>query len=156
MEALERARQDRQRLYEGLKQARARSADPRRVRILREMYEEACAAVRRLEGRGEPPPRKKSAPLWSDLEGVRWDTAEDSLSRRQQRLSRVMTAALEECTPRQREYLQAYYREGLTLEEIGARFETAASTVSRTLKRGRGRIEKYITAVQRCTGEVWR
>ncbi len=170
MEELERARQEKTALYQRLKQVRGQllsESDPvrrrqqkERVRILREMYEQSCETVRRLD-----PAVPKSAParkvaaqvemaaacgaVWADLEGVTWSALGDTLpttARQMKRVQELVGDAVKTCSPLQREYLHDYYEQGLTLEEIGQRHGTEKSTVSRTLKRGRGRIENYITA----------
>lgn len=43
-------------------------------------------------------------------------------------------------TNKQKCYIMLYYRDGLTMEEIAARFGVARSTVSRTIFRGRERL----------------
>ncbi len=43
-------------------------------------------------------------------------------------------------TNKQKCYIMLYYRDGLTMEEIAARFGVAKSTVSRTIFRGRERL----------------
>lgn len=174
MTELEQARSEKGGLYRRMKQARAAAldaADPKersrqrqREHMLREMYQEACQRVRRLEGRRQPEGKKKSpqvdmsincGAVWTDLEGVAWSSAEGRAwselpehgsGRQMQQIRGLVRAAMEMCTPGQLTCLNAYYGEGLTLEEIGARLGTAASTVSRTLKRGRERIGQYVTA----------
>lgn len=178
MTELERAREQRARLYQRYKEANAAfldAADPaergrqrERARMLREMYQESCEEVRRLD-----PERARTAPrrgkkgkkpvsrvdsvlacgaIWADLEGASWSQVEgrrwneppaDAHGRQIQKL---VSAAVGTCTALQSEYLRAYYVEGLTQEEIGARFGVDVSTVSRTLKRGRRRIEEHVTA----------
>ena len=50
----------------------------------------------------------------------------------------------EELTQRQRELIELYYLENMNMSEIACRLGISPSTVSRTLKRGRGRLRKYI------------
>ena len=58
--------------------------------------------------------------------------------------SRVRVAMDEELTQRQRELIELYYLENMNMSEIACRLGISPSTVSRTLKRGRGRRRKYI------------
>ncbi|MGI5979632.1 MAG: sigma-70 family RNA polymerase sigma factor [Oscillospiraceae bacterium] len=58
--------------------------------------------------------------------------------------SRVRVAINEELTDRQRELIELYYLENMNMTEIARRLGISPSTVSRTLKRGRGRLRKYI------------
>lgn len=57
--------------------------------------------------------------------------------------SRVRIAINEELTDRQRELMSLYFLEEMSMTEIAARLGLRPSTVSRTLKRGRGRLKKY-------------
>ena len=181
MSELEQARQQKNDLYGRMKQANAallnatdgaeRRAQRERLRLLRDMYKEACAEVRRLEGGCPPgagcagkkgtktPSGMESAmacgALWSDLEGVTWSRAEGmhwndlpavGSGRQMKQVAELVRTAMGMCTELQLRYLDAYYNRRLTLEEIGERYGVDTSTVSRTLKRGRGRIEQYVTA----------
>lgn len=181
MDELERAREQRNKLCQRLKQARAALADApdsrerrtqaERVRLLGEMYREACREVRRLDpGRAQspapkgkkgknPPSRLDSAlacgavwadlegTAWAGLEGMAWDRLPQAATGRQARLvQELVHAAAAACTPLQERYLHAYYAQELTLEEIGARFGVDASTVSRTLRRARQRMGNLIRA----------
>lgn len=181
MGELERAREQKARLYQRLKEANAAFLDApdtgervrqrERARMLREMYQEACAEVRRLDPecprgaerkgkKGQKPVSRMDSALacgavWADLEGTAWSQVDGrswselpaAANGRQMKLvQELIGAAMGVCTPLQAEYLRAYYGEELTLEEIGARFSVDVSTVSRTLKRGRRRMERYVTA----------
>ena len=57
---------------------------------------------------------------------------------------RVKLAVAEELTERQRELIYLYYIEEKTMTEIAESLGLCPSTVSRTLKRGRTRLRKYI------------
>lgn len=57
--------------------------------------------------------------------------------------SHVREAMSEELTDRQRELIEMYYLQGMSMTEIAATLDLDPSTVSRTLKRGRERIRKY-------------
>lgn len=177
----EQAKQQRALLYRRMKEANAAFLDAagpaervrqrERARMLKEMYQEACQEVRRLDpersfpapqgGRGgkKPVSRMDSAlacgAIWADLEGMSWSQAEGrrwsdlpaAANGRQMRLIQEMVgAALALCTPLQERYLNAYYVRELTMEEIGEQYGVAVSTVSRTLRRGRQRIGNYVTA----------
>lgn len=58
--------------------------------------------------------------------------------------NRVRVAMREELTDRQRELIELYYLENVNMIEIAQRLQISPSTVSRTLKRGRGRLRKYL------------
>lgn len=152
-----------------------------RARILREMYREACEEVRRLDPekaagmpvqvkKGKKPPSRMDSALacgavWADLEGATWrevdgktwgDLPGAATGRQMKLIQELVRTAMTMCTPLQGEYLHAYYARELTLEEIGERFGVDVSTVSRTLKRGRRRIEQYVRAkllLGRCVDE---
>lgn len=174
MGELEQARGEKDGLYRRWQQAKQDAldaADPserrrqqERARLLREMYQEACQRLRRLEGERRASAKNQSPQLdvnvncgavWADLEGTtwkqldgrRWDELPGGGSGRQVKwVQELVRDAMRTCTPRQLVCLSAYYGEGLTLEEIGARLGVDFSTVGRTLKRGREHIERYITA----------
>ena len=56
----------------------------------------------------------------------------------------MRVAINEELTDRQRELIELYYLENMNMTEIARRLGISPSTVSRTRKRGRGRLRKYI------------
>lgn len=58
--------------------------------------------------------------------------------------NRVRVAMNEELTDRQRELIQLYYLENMNMTKIARQLGISPSTVSRTLKRGRGRLRKYL------------
>ena len=61
------------------------------------------------------------------------------------RLKRNLACALrQDITERQRQYMLAYYGQGMTMEAIAQQFGVAKSTVSRTLKRGRNRLYRCL------------
>lgn len=142
-----------------------------RERVLRDMYKEACEEVRRLDpeqtaiaGRagknGKKPPSLMDSvaacgAVWADLEGTTWnqlqgvrwnDLPEKGSGRQMKQIQELVSGAMAMCTERQLQHMNAYYNEGLTLEEIGERDGVDVSTVSRNIKRGRQRVEKYVTA----------
>ena len=60
-------------------------------------------------------------------------------------LRRAARAAWERgLTPVQQKYLCCYYREGMKMREIAARYGVAVPTVSRTLKRARQRLSELL------------
>lgn len=62
-----------------------------------------------------------------------------------QNLAKMIHAAIQyELTDPQRTYFTAYYLDGLTMEEIGEIHGVNKSTVSRTVKRARDRIERVL------------
>lgn len=61
------------------------------------------------------------------------------------RLKRNLVLALQEdVTPRQRQLLLLYYRDGLNMREIGEKLHIDKSTVSRTIKRGEARLRRCL------------
>lgn len=172
--SIEQARQEKRELYSRWKQAGQAALDARegaerrrqqeQARLLREMYQESCQRLRRLEGTADAPKKKRSAQVdvnvncgavWADLEGVTWRKLEgrawselpvSGSGRQMRQIGQLVRAAAGLCSPAQLECLNAYYGEGLTLEEIGQRRGVDESTVSRTLKRARERVERYVTA----------
>lgn len=58
--------------------------------------------------------------------------------------NRVRAAMNEELTDRQRELINLYYIEQMSMTEIAQTLDLSPSTVSRTLKRGRIRLKKYL------------
>ena len=70
---------------------------------------------------------------------ARDNSAELSMLRRN-----LIRALGEEVTPRQRQTLQMYYHEGLSMPEIGRRLGVNKSTVSRTIRRGEDRLRRCL------------
>ena len=56
----------------------------------------------------------------------------------------MATAIREELSEIQREYINCYYFERLTMDEIGERYGVSKSTVSRTITRGKKKLEKVL------------
>lgn len=184
---LKAAREHRAAVYQRYKEARAaaveargtaeRARQKRRVGLLRKMYQEACAEVRRLDPQAHQPKQKKreesggggaaldvllqSGALWADLEGHTWsqfagctfggDRADTG--RAAQALWRMVRDGLARCTPRQQEILQAYYTTEDCMTELADRLGVDKSVVSRTVNRGLQNVSRYVTAkllIQRC------
>lgn len=57
---------------------------------------------------------------------------------------KVADAVAHELTPRQRELVRLYYIDQATMYAIAEELRLSVSTVSRTLKRARGRLKKYL------------
>lgn len=57
---------------------------------------------------------------------------------------KVREVIRDELTPRQAELIQMRYIDEMSMSEIAERLGVSISTVSRTLKRGRGRMRKYL------------
>ena len=57
---------------------------------------------------------------------------------------RLAKAMVEELTARQRQMTLMYFSEGLSMTEIAAELGVNVSTVSRTLKRARGRLHRCL------------
>ena len=61
------------------------------------------------------------------------------------RLRRSLRRAREqELTPRQRQTLELYFDQGMTIPQIARELGITKSAVSRTLARGRARIKRYL------------
>ena len=58
--------------------------------------------------------------------------------------TRVRRVICEELTVRQRELINMYYMENMTMPEIADKLGITVSSVSRTMARGRLRIRKYL------------
>jgi len=58
--------------------------------------------------------------------------------------NRVRIAINEELTQRQSELINLYYLEQMSMTEIARNLSLSPSTVSRTLKRGRNRLKRYL------------
>lgn len=66
---------------------------------------------------------------------------------------KVADAVAHELTPRQRELVRLYYIDQATMYAIAEELRLSVSTVSRTLKRARGRLKKYLPTAAGC---CWR
>ena len=66
-------------------------------------------------------------------------------SERLERLRRNLRQARErELTPRQRQMLELYYDQGMTMPQIAEQLGVSRSTVSRTLRRARDRLYRFL------------
>ena len=82
----------------------------------------------------------------SYLEGTAQADAETTRVQVQKKLELVVR---NELSPQQREVIQLYYGEGMTLPQIASRLGIHKSTASRRLKSARARIETYLRYVVR-------
>ena len=71
------------------------------------------------------------------------EMAEDN-AERLLRLKRKLPAALSKLTEKQRMYLLAYYSERLTMDQLAERFGVNKSTVSRSIQRGKKKLQDYL------------
>lgn len=70
--------------------------------------------------------------------------AEDN-SAQMTKLKRNLSRALrQDVTPKQRQYLLLYYGQGMKVTEISEKLGVNKSTVSRTMKRGRQRLQRCL------------
>lgn len=88
--------------------------------------------------------RRNNSPWLADLTQWNRDHAEDN-SERLGRLRRNLEVIRKrELTARQRQVVEMYYEKGMKIPEIARRLEVKPCTVSRTLRRARERIYKYL------------
>lgn len=71
------------------------------------------------------------------------ETAEDN-AERLLRLKRKLPAALSKLPEKKRMYLLAYYSDHLTMEQLAERFGVNKSTVSRSIQRGKKKLQDYL------------
>lgn len=77
------------------------------------------------------------------VQRFRDETAEDN-AERLLRMKRKLPAALSKLPEKQRMYLLAYYSEHLTMEQLAERFGVNKSTVSRSIQRGKKKLQDYL------------
>ena len=178
--------EQRRRLYARMKEVRGiidSATDPderrrqqERLRLLREMYRDACDQLDALR----PPEEKhrkvrkrqtistdalsfdffeRCGTVWSDIEGRTWsaleDAAEAGTAREAAALLAALRSAVSALTDNQRECIMALYGRGMTVGAIAAERGVQPSTVSRTVRRGLERLERCILAslqAQTCAG----
>lgn len=76
---------------------------------------------------------------WAEIFG------ESNNREQQQRLLRNLQRAMEqELTPRQHQIVELYYGHGLPVTRIGEALGVTPSTVSRTLRRAKDRLRRYL------------
>ena len=76
--------------------------------------------------------------LWMQMHG---ETNEEQISRL---LRQLRQAREQELTSRQQEFLQLYYDQNLSMQEIATQYGIHVSTVSRTLRRARERLHHVL------------
>ena len=175
------------RLYGRIKEVRAslescqdgseRLRQTDRLRILRDMYRDACAQVDALR---PPQERRQKGPkhrvihtdavgfdffercgaAWSDIQGATWSElgrqVQASSARQADFLTQVLRRSLGTLTPLQFDVIISRYRDGLTLEEIAQKRGLHRSTVCRTAKQALSKLERGVLAalqVRECATE---
>ena len=77
-------------------------------------------------------------PLWLR------DNADDNSQRLERLYRNLRQVRAQELTPRQQEILELYYEQHLSGREIARRLGVNSSTVSRTLRRAREKLRRYL------------
>lgn len=181
------ALEQKKRLYGRIKEVRTlvettadageRMRQSERLRILREMYRDACGQAEALrpaaEKRRKKPPRstvqagavgfdffERCGTVWADLEGKTWSEFQELASRGSARqagfLLQALRSAMGTLTEVQLACVMAYYAQKKTTPEIAQERGVNRSTVSRTLKRALEKLERCILAslkARECLGE---
>ena len=171
------ALEQKKRLYARIKEVRTlvettadageRMRQSERLRILREMYRDACGQAEALrpaeEKRRKKPPRQtvqtgavgfdffeRCGTVWADLEGRTWSELQDIASTGSARqagfLLQALRSAMGTLTETQLECVMAYYAQKRTMPAIAQERGVRVSTVSRTLKRALEKLERCILA----------
>ena len=90
------------------------------------------------------PLNRRDNEFWGDMAAWERENGEDN-SEQLERLRRNMRKVRErELTARQAELLHLYYDLGLSMPRIAEQLGISKSAVSRTLKRGRERLKRYL------------
>ena len=171
-DALEQAVEEKERIYQRLKEAQTQekeTVDPsdrirqgQRVKILRDMYREACERVDRLRPTAE---RRQTAPkhrevsvswdfmersktVWSDLGGYSWDRIgrlqEEATAQGAQLLMLLLQRGQCLLTERQRYYIGKCFGEKKTISQVAEEAGVRRSSVSRVVKAGLRRMEASV------------
>ena len=138
-----------------------------RLRILRDMYRDACAQVDSLR---PPQERRQKAPkrqtihtgtvgfdffercgtVWADIQGTTWSElgrqAQEATARQADFLVQALRRSMAALTPLQLEVIMARYRDGLSLAEIARRRDCQRSTVCRVAKQALKKLERGVLA----------
>lgn len=138
-----------------------------RLRILRDMYRDACAQVDALR---QPQERRQKAPkrqtihtgtvgfdffercgtVWADIQGTTWSElgrqAQEATARQADFLVQALRRSMAALTPLQLEVIMARYRDGLSLAEIARRRDCQRSTVCRVAKQALKKLERGVLA----------
>lgn len=174
MISYEEAVADKQRIYDRIKKATAlieETSDSSarmnlrdRLKILRDMYRDACYQVERLRPVQEKRHKavkkttvntgsvswdffERCGTVWSDIEGATWSELQEAAESAGERnfLLTALRSAMGNLTNAQRECLLAY-EAGLTQKEIAQRRGTRKEAVGRNIRRGMKRLENCIVA----------
>ena len=85
---------------------------------------------------------------WSDLEGHSWQQVEAgdfvNLGASMEQLQEWMAEGAQRLSDRQRQYLDAYYNEGLSQQAIAQRYGVDKSSVSRVIRNGLNRMQVWV------------
>lgn len=154
-------------LLEDCKDGGERLRQTDRLRILRDMYRDACAQVDALR---PPQDRKQKAPkhrvvhtdgvgfdffercgtVWSDIEGTTWSElgmqAQTATAHQADFLTQALRRSMEALTPMQFEVLMSRYQDGMSLEEIAKQRNVNRSTVCRVAKQALNKLERGVIA----------
>ena len=125
-----------------------------RLRILRDMYRDACAQVDALR---QPQERRQKAPKRRVIHtgGVGFDFFErcgtvwadiQATARQADFLVQALRRSMAALTPLQLEVIMARYRDGLSLAEIARRRDCQRSTVCRVAKQALKKLERGVLA----------
>lgn len=138
-----------------------------RLRILRDMYRDACAQVDALR---QPQERRQKAPkrrvihtggvgfdffercgtVWADIQGTTWSElgrqAQEATARQADFLVQALRRSMAALTPLQLEVIMARYRDDLSLAEIARRRDCQRSTVCRVAKQALKKLERGVLA----------
>lgn len=175
-DALEDALEEKRKIYERLKEVRTlvnttadggeRARQTVRMKILQEMYREACDRCERL--RPEQKKRRKgsrqtvhtgvvtwdfferSGAVWSDLEGYTWNILgkleEDADANDAKVLWELVARGQATLTEKQRYYIGRCFGERKTISQVAVEEGVQKSTVSRVVKSGLKRLESAVVS----------
>lgn len=171
--ALEEAKAEKSKIYSRIKEVQAiinitsdsseRIRQTSRLKILRDMYRDACERVDRLK----PEAKKKAVPkkiihtdeftwnffernnlIWSDLEGHTWNAIgklnEEADAHGAQLLMALIHRSQELLTDRQRFYISKCFGEHKNISQVAEEENVNKSTVYRVVKSGLTRIENAV------------
>ena len=126
-----------------------------RLRILRDMYRDACAQVDALR---QPQERRQKAPKRRVIHtggvgfdffercGTVWADIQEATARQADFLVQALRRSMAALTPLQLEVIMARYRDGLSLAEIARRRDCQRSTVCRVAKQALKKLERGVLA----------
>lgn len=168
--ALEIAKEEKRKIYQRMKAVQSlvnetedsaeRIRQTARLKILRDMYRDACDRLERLRPEAE---KKREAPrkilhdsvgwdffernraVWSDLEGYTWNTlgplVEDADAHGAKILGTLVARGQTVLTEKQRYYIGRCFGEKKTISQVAEEEGVNKSTVSRVVKSGLKRLE---------------